>query len=117
MASADMSVPHPEDEKGRILPFRPRDLPRADKPRQKPGADGPERTPIEGLEKYSADREPDDYRQRMTNNVLALAFCLLLVGVGYWLANSIADLRKNQDCVLSGRRNCANISVPPADPR
>jgi hypothetical protein len=26
---------------------------------------------------------------------------------------SIADLRKTQDCVLAGRRDCAPISVPP----
>ena len=63
------------------------------------------------------DGAPDDYRQRMTNNVLALAVCLLLVAIGIWLANSIADLRKKQDCVLSGRRDCANVSVPPADPK
>jgi hypothetical protein len=35
--------------------------------------------------------------------VLALA--------GVWLAIQIADLRKNQDCVLSGRRDCAPIDV------
>jgi hypothetical protein len=118
-----MSAPHPEDERGRVLPFRRREKPRAEKPDvDKPGADkssvlGPAQPPIEGLEKYSADREPDDYRQRMTNNVLALAFCLLLMAIGIWLANSIADLRRKQDCVLSGRRDCANISVPPAGPR
>jgi hypothetical protein len=28
-----------------------------------------------------------------------------------WLAIQIADMRKNQDCLLSGRRNCAPIDV------
>jgi len=67
--------------------------------------------PIEDVGKY-ARGQPDNYRQRMTNNVLALGFCILLVAVGIWLANTIAEMRRNQDCVLSGRRNCANVSVP-----
>jgi hypothetical protein len=29
-----------------------------------------------------------------------------------WLAMQIANMRKNQDCLLSGRRNCAPIDVP-----
>ena len=33
-------------------------------------------------------------------------------GIGIWLAVSIADLRKTQDCVLMGRRDCARIAVP-----
>jgi hypothetical protein len=28
-----------------------------------------------------------------------------------WLAISIADLRKNQDCALTGRRGCMPIEV------
>ena len=32
------------------------------------------------------------------------------------LATSIAEMRRNQDCVLSGRRNCAQLNVPPANP-
>ena len=35
-----------------------------------------------------------------------------LTAVGIWLAMSIADLRKTQDCVLMGRRDCARISTP-----
>jgi hypothetical protein len=31
---------------------------------------------------------------------------------GIWLAMSIADLRKTQDCVLMGRPDCARISSP-----
>ena len=72
--------------------------------------------PVEGLEKYAETSEPDDYRQRMTNNVLAFVFCILLVAAGVWIADRIAEMRKNQDCVLSGRRNCANVNVPPASP-
>jgi hypothetical protein len=101
-------APRPDDQRGRILPFRrqgqlPRHVPQ-----------GP--PPVEDVGKYAVSEEPDNYRQRMINNGLALAFCVLLVAIGIWLATAIAELRRNQDCVLSGRRNCANLTVPPANP-
>jgi hypothetical protein len=36
----------------------------------------------------------------------------LLVGAGVWLADTIADMQKIQDCTLQGRQNCAPIEVP-----
>ncbi len=72
--------------------------------------------PVEDVGKYAQTEETESYRQRMINNGLALVFCILLVAMGVWLANTIAEMRRNQDCVLSGRRNCANVVVPPASP-
>ena len=46
----------------------------------------------------------------MLANVAAFAFTVALTAIGIWLAMSIADLRKTQDCVLMGRRDCARIS-------
>lgn len=83
-------------EQGRVLPFRHR---RSD-----------ELAPPD-LAKYERSREPDDYRHRMAMNIVGFAVVALLVVAGLWLANSLADLRKNQDCALSGRRNCAPIEV------
>lgn len=104
------NAPRPEDERGRILRF----------PRRGPNARGapqsPPNAPVEDLGKYAHSDEPDDYRQRMINNGLAFLFCIALVGIGIWLATSIAEMRRNQDCVLSGRRNCANVVTPPANP-
>jgi hypothetical protein len=40
----------------------------------------------------------------------------MLALAGVWLAMQLAEMRKNQDCVLSGRRNCAPIEVT-APPR
>jgi hypothetical protein len=99
------NVPREED-RGRVLPFR-RGRPRVPPP--KPDA------PIEGVEKYAAG-EPDDYRQRMINNGLGLVACILLVLMGIWIANTMAEMRRNQDCVLSGRRNCTPIPAPSAGP-
>lgn len=64
------------------------------------------------LAKFGRDDTPDDYRHRMITNVAAFGFVLLLVVAGFWLADTMASMRKNQDCVLSGRRNCAPIEGP-----
>ncbi len=48
----------------------------------------------------------------MLANVAALAFTVALTAIGIWLAIAIGDLRKTQDCVLMGRRDCAQISTP-----
>lgn len=47
----------------------------------------------------------------MKVNAAAFGFCVLLVVVGVWLAIKIAEMRRDQDCVLSGRRNCAQLSI------
>lgn len=66
------------------------------------------------LSRYERARdEPDDFRHRMLANVAALAFTIALTAIGIWLAISIADLRRTQDCVLMGRRDCARISEMP----
>ena len=66
------------------------------------------------LSRYERRRdEPDDFRHRMLANLAALAFTVALTAIGIWLTISIADLRKTQDCVLMGRRDCARISAIP----
>ena len=47
-------------------------------------------------------------------NVAGFVVVAGLIVAGLWLAFSIADLRKNQDCALSGRRNCMTIEVNPS---
>jgi hypothetical protein len=64
------------------------------------------------LSLYEKPREePDDFRHRMLANIAAFAFTVALTAVGIWLAMSIADLRKTQDCVLMGRHDCVRIST------
>jgi hypothetical protein len=99
-----------EDEH-RVLQFRPRTLVTASN-QQKIDSN----TRFEAardLSHYERDREePDDFRQRMLANIAAFAFTIALLAIGIWLAVSIASLRRTQDCVLMGRRDCVRISVP-----
>ncbi len=105
------------EEEHRVLQFRPRNSVRppnwqghlAAQPRRQ------EKTPPEFLDlsRYEKPREePDDFRQRMLANIAGFAFTLALMAVGIWLVISIADLRRTQDCVLMGRRDCVQISTP-----
>ena len=104
------------DDEHRVLKFRPRTLARPPGGREEPGqATEPHdsRRGPSDLSRYERDRDdPDDFRHRMLANVAALAFTVALTAIGIWLAMSIADLRKTQDCVLMGRRDCAHISTP-----
>ena len=104
------NAPRPDPESGRVVPFRRRDATRSASKAPRPDA------PVDDLAKYARSNEPDDYRQRMINNGLALTVCVVLVAIGIWLASAIAEMRRNQDCVLSGRRDCSPINVQPANP-
>ena len=72
----------------------------------------PATPPVEDLAKYERGEDSDDYRHRMVVNVAAFLAVATLIGVGIWLADTMATMRKNQDCVLSGRRGCTPVEVP-----
>jgi hypothetical protein len=57
--------------------------------------------------------EPDDYRHRMAMNALAFIATVALIVVGIWIADVMAHMRKDQDCVLTGRAGCTPVEVPP----
>ena len=67
--------------------------------------------PVDDLAKYEQGTEVDDYRHRMIVNLAAFVFVVALIGAGLWLADTMAQIRKNQDCVLSGRRNCSPVEA------
>jgi len=56
--------------------------------------------------------DPDDFKHRMLMNGLGFAITVLLIVGGIWIADVMAHIRKDQDCVLMGRKNCAPIAVP-----
>ena len=103
------------EEEHRVIQFRPRTpsqtvwRPNATVQPRRTDTTPPE--PLD-LSRYERPREePDDFRHRMLANIAAFAFTVALTAVGIWLAMSIADLRKTQDCVLMGRHDCVRIST------
>ncbi len=99
-----------DDGEHRVLKFRPRTTARPPGRKDEPDDHGQE---PDDLSRYERARdEPDDFRHRMLANMAAFAFTVALTAIGIWLAMSIADLRKTQDCVLMGRRDCGQISSP-----
>ena len=95
--------PAPSDGEHQILSFR-----------RRPGGVRrplPTPPPVDDLAKFSRGDDKDDYRHRMMVNAAAFLFVALLIAAGLWLADTMAALRRGQDCVMSGRRNCAPIEV------
>ena len=106
--------PIERDDEHVVLKFRPRTSAHPPGRRDEPGDQANSGPAANDLSRYQRPRdEPDDFHHRMLANVAALAFTVALTAIGIWLAMSIADLRKTQDCVLMGRRDCARISVMP----
>ena len=107
--------PIASEDEHRVLKFRPRTSAHPLARRGDPGEPALKQDVDRGpndLARYEQRRdEPDDFRHRMLANIAAFAFTVALTAVGIWLAMSIADLRKTQDCVLMGRRDCARIST------
>jgi len=116
--------PEPEGTRhsARVLQFRPRER-SGDGPAYRlagsaaPARESnePESDLLEDLAQYEQDQEDDEninYPQRMLMNVIAVAVVTMLIAVGVWLADTIADRQRDQDCVLQGRQNCAPIQVP-----
>lgn len=96
---------------GRVIPLRPRP-PASNAPQRKQEALPPGGSPLDDLSQYERAGGHDDYRHRMIANIAAFAFCAFLILAGVWLVNKMADIRKNQDCVLAGHRDCEPVDVP-----
>jgi hypothetical protein len=48
--------------------------------------------------------------RRGPSPVTLLVAVVLMVGLGYFLAIKLRDMGRIQDCVMSGRTNCAPVS-------
>lgn len=92
----------PSDGDHQVISFRTRRPSRSRPDNQ--GSDGAD------LSAYARKPEdPADYRHRMAVNVAVGLFVAVLIGIAIWLADTMADMRRNQDCVLSGRRGCTPV--------
>jgi hypothetical protein len=94
------------DSGGQVLPFKPRV-----KPRIEAFANlAADHSPVEDVGKYAKNSDDrGEYAHRMKMNALAVVFLAALVGGGIWIVDVMTQLRKNQDCALSGRRNCITL--------
>jgi hypothetical protein len=104
--------PNPRDAEaiGQVLRFEPR---QPGKPAREAFTIEPAEDDIDEFARFEQEQdEPIDYRHRMIMNVIALAIVTLLVGLGVWIADTISDLQREQDCLMQGRSNCAPIEVP-----
>jgi len=110
-----MPKPPPASEPDdRVVPLRRSTAYRAQRPGHAEGQDPTQGTPpIGDLDRYLQTDETDDYRHRMMTNVAGIVIAVLLIAAGIWIADTMASMRKNQDCVLSGRRGCTPVEAPP----
>jgi hypothetical protein len=97
------------EERGRVLPFRPR----AGRSRNDKLLRQQARSPVPDLSRFYRRPEDEDYGHRMLMNALAFAVLLVMIFFGVWIADNMTQRAKDQDCVLLGRTNCAPIPVPP----
>jgi hypothetical protein len=95
-----MRSAHPP-ETGSVILFRPRRAGHRTPPRPQ-GAAGLRRPLL-------VHEDNDDHRRRI--HALGLAFCLILSVVGVWLANEFTEMKRVQDCVLSGRTGCIPLKM------
>jgi hypothetical protein len=58
-------------------------------------------------------RDPDNDGSRRPA-VIGLVVVLVLVVAGYFLMTALRQNANLEDCLMSGRRNCAPIETPPA---
>jgi hypothetical protein len=100
-------------ESGQILSFQLRRRLGMPTPRHAPiTPDGNGDEPVDDLAAFEEEDGHIDYRHRMVMNVIAVVIVSVLISAGVWIADTIADMQKVQDCALQGRQNCAPIEVP-----
>lgn len=101
-----------ENDRGRVLQFRPRQQPLRAPVRAFSNLSAGD-SPVRDVGNYGrGEEDTDDYAHRMKMNALAVVLLAVLIGGGMWIVDTMAQMRKNQDCVLMGRRNCAQVTTP-----
>jgi hypothetical protein len=60
----------------------------------------------------SDNRNDDDGEGSRRGALIGLAITALIVVAGYFLMNALRDESKREDCLMSGRSNCAPLDIP-----
>jgi hypothetical protein len=100
-----MSQSSSKQDGGRVIPLRGSQRPH-------PPAPVPADDDLRQFEQQGAE-SPEAYRHRMKVNLAAFAFIAILIGAAIWMADAMLTMRKNQDCVLTGRQSCAAVDYTP----
>src|SRR5689334_14730885 len=108
-----MSADHNNDDQhGQVLPFRRRTS--APAPIRAFSNLSADESPVPDIAKFDQSAgDADDYAHRMKMNALAVVALAGLIAGGMWIVDTMAQARKNQDCVLMGRRNCGQVDMSP----
>jgi hypothetical protein len=64
------------------------------------------------LRRMSDNRQDDDGGSSRRGALIGLAVTALLVVAAYYLVNSLHNEGKMEDCLMSGRTNCAPLDIP-----
>jgi hypothetical protein len=56
--------------------------------------------------------DPEAERRRNRSNVAALVFAAILIALGWLLVRKLGASGRMEDCLMSGRTNCAPIDAP-----
>jgi hypothetical protein len=99
-----MRSAHPP-ETGSVILFRPRQTGFRTRGR------GPLPQGAAGLRRPLSGHDDDDDHLHRRIHALGLAFCLILAVVGVWLANEFTEMKRIEDCVLSGRAGCIPLKM------
>ncbi len=63
------------------------------------------------------DDEPETESERRWTNIFIVGFIVGVVATGLWLVDAMLKARQADECMASGRRNCAPIEAPLPPPR
>jgi hypothetical protein len=79
----------------------------------RPPTGGPSGRPPSRPRPSSTGGEPETESERRLLNFLIVGFILFVIGMGLWLGDAMLETRRMDECMSSGRRNCAPITVLP----
>jgi hypothetical protein len=72
----------------------------------------PETTMSETPPQPQQTPEKESESDRRLGNIIIAVGLMLLLGIGWWLADAMYLARKADDCLSSGRRNCMPVDTP-----